>query len=277
MNSITLKKINDIEVKPFISKTSSSSNFNIDLGLSSDVSSYDRVCLGRCSIPRSWFDVEAPYNTFYLQENSSTVLITITVGMYNVNTLKTAIAAALTLSSPNSLTYTCYYPNAAIEVNTNKFRFECLSNNALSKKLIFTDGMYQQLGFEKGSTNSFVGSNTELYSTNSISISYINRLFLKSNICEKAHDQMLSEILIAGNFQSTSFVYFENTNYDVNSREFTNPVDTYFSFGLYDRYGNIVNLQGLEMVFSLILFKKNATDKMLMEDLKINNLEKLTA
>jgi hypothetical protein len=254
-----------------------SSNFSIDLKLPSSVSDFDRVSLNQISIPRSWYDVKAPYNKFYLLESGGAGLIPIeiTEGMYNVNTLKAALTSSLTFWSPNNLIYDVYYPNPATEVNTNKFNFVCLTNNAITKQFIFTDGLYQQLGFEKNSTNSFINGNAELYSTNSISISYINRLFLKSNCCSTSQDNVLQDILVAGQFPSTSYIFYENLNWDTNSKAFTNPHNNSWDFQLFDKYGDIVDLNGLEMVFSLTFYKKNKTDELQYETLKVQNMEKL--
>ena len=249
-----------------------SSNFSIDLNLPAYCGNFDRIALNQISLPRSWYDVATNYNTFTLKEGVTSVTITVPVGMYNVNSLGTAVGTLLSSASPNGYTYTLTYPNSATSVNTNKYTITC-SNVVTTKQLIFTTSMYQQLGFASNSTNTF--STAPLTSTNSISISYINRVFLKTNACSTAQDNILQEILVAGQYPSTSFVYYENINFDTNSKEFTNPLNNAWDFSLYDRYGNIIDLNGLEMVFSLIFYKKSKTDELHMEHLKIQNLEKI--
>jgi hypothetical protein len=249
-----------------------SSNFSIDLNLPAYCGDFDRIALNQISLPRSWYDVATNYNTFTLREGITSVVITVPVGMYNVNSLATTIGTLLSSASPNGFTYTLTYPNSATVVNTNKYTITC-SNSATSKQLIFTNSMYQQLGFAINSTNTFTGAT--LVSTNSISISYINRVFLKTNACSTAQDNILQEILVAGQYPSTSFVYYENINFDINSKEFTNPLNNSWDFSLYDRYGNIVDLNGLEIVFSLIFYKKSKTDELHMEHLRIQTLEKI--
>ena len=251
-----------------------SSNFTINLNLPNFVQDFDRIALNQFSCPRSWYDVATAVNTFQFKEGIAGTLKTITVpvGMYNVNTLALSIASLLTTNSQNGYTYTVTYPNSSLTVNTNKLTFTS-SNTSTVFYFIFTTSMFQQLGFASNSTNS--STSGVLTSTNSISISYINRVFLTSNACNTSYNSYLQEILIAGQYPSTSFVYYENLNYDTNSKEFTNPQNNCWDFTLYDRYGNIVDLNGLELVFSLIFYKKNKTDELHMEHMKIQHLEKI--
>jgi hypothetical protein len=255
-----------------------STNFTINLNLPNYVQEFDRVAVNQISIPRSWYDVESGYNTFVLKEGTSSQTITIPAGMYNVNTLATTIATQLNSASVlngNSYTYTVAYPNSSLTVNNNLYTYTC-SSSAKAIQFIFTTNLYQQMGFAQNTTNTFGGgSPNTLTSVNSISISYINRLFLYSNCCNTAQNGYLQEILIAGQFPSTSFIYYEAQNFDINSKEFTNPQNNAFDFALYDRYGNIVNLHGLEIVFSLIFYKKNRTDELHFDYIKMKNLEKL--
>jgi hypothetical protein len=81
--------------------------------------------------------------------------------------------------------------------------------------------------------------------------------------------------MIAGSYPSTSFIYWENLNYDVNSREFTNPLNNAWDFAIYDRYGNTLNTNGLEIVFSLVFYKKDDTSELHKDHLMIQNLEKI--
>lgn len=251
-----------------------SSNFTIDLKIPSFVQEFDRVALNQISIPRSWYDVETGVNTFQFREGISGILKTITVpvGMYNVLTLASTLGGLLTTSSQNGYTYVCSYPNSALTVNNNLFTFTS-SNTVTIFYLIFTTSMYQQMGFALNTTYPSVSG--ILQSVNSISISYINRVFLTSNACNTSYNSYLQEILIAGQFPSTSFIFWENGNYDTNSKEFTNPTNNAWDFSLYDRYGNLINLHGLEIVFSLIFYKKNKTDEIHLEHIKLQAMENL--
>lgn len=256
-----------------------SSNFTINLNLPVYVGDFDRVSLNQFSCPRSWYDVATNFNTFTLKESGVTMVITVPIGMYNALTLASTLSTLMTTASATfglAYTYTVTYPNSSLTVNTNKFLFTS-TGHAFNTNLIFTNSMYQQLGFAANSNNLFNigGSSSTLTSVNSISISYINRIFLTSNACNTSYNSYLQEILIAGQFPSTSFVYFEAQNFDINSKEFTNPLNNAWDFTLYDRYGNVIDLNGLEVVFSLIFYKKNKTDEIHMEHIKLQNLENL--
>jgi hypothetical protein len=67
-----------------ISGTDGDFLYNITIPETAD---YDHVVLNQISIPRSFYDIEAPYNTFILKENSTIINCTISEGMYNVYSL----------------------------------------------------------------------------------------------------------------------------------------------------------------------------------------------
>jgi hypothetical protein len=252
----------------------STSNFTINPSLPNYVSTFDRVVLSQISIPKSFYDININCNSLTYTENGVPINITIPIGMYNVNSLASILSSSLTSNSINSYTYTITYPNAYTSANTNKFTFTC-SNTSVPISFIFSsNSLYQQMGFNNNSINTF--SSGSITSTNSINISYINRLFLKSSCCNTSYNSILQELLVVGSYPSTSYVYWENlSNSDTYSKEFTQPNDNFFSFQLYDRYGNIVDLNGQNFVFSLHFYKKNHTDELHADSIKLDNLNKI--
>jgi len=72
------------------------------------------VCLNAL-IPKSYYLIQSGgvENIFYLQENLTTVTISVPIGSYLLSAFKTVIGTLLTNASPNGLTYTLSYPSLA--------------------------------------------------------------------------------------------------------------------------------------------------------------------
>jgi hypothetical protein len=196
------------------------------------------------------------------------------IGNYNVNSLALTLTSILNLLSPNGYTYQILYPNSYTSGNTNKYTFLC-SNTTSSISFTFgVNSLFQQMGFNKNSINNF--TNGSLISINSLNISYINRVFLKSNCCNTSQDSILQELLVVGSFPTSSYIYWENLHFDTTSKEYTLQNDNSLQFQLFDRYGQIVDLNGQDMVFSVTFYKKNSTDEIHQNHIQLKNLEKIT-
>ena len=241
---------------------------------------FTHVALHQFSCPRSYYDVDQYTNQFYLTEGTTTVTVSLSVGWYNVNTFATELAYEITKVSPNGWVYTVSYPGFNV-VNTNKYTFTVTGTGAgtTPPSLTFqTEDCWVQCGFNASSVNTFsrlTANTASLVSTNCINISYINRLYLTSNICSEEQNQLLQVILIAGNYQPGSYIYYEDLLVDTNARKFTNPKDNVFRFTLFDQYGNIILLNGLNLVFSLLFYKKDNINDVHREHITLQQLESL--
>jgi hypothetical protein len=102
------------------------------------------VCLNAL-IPKSYYLIQVGSNTFTLQENNTTVLITIPVGSYLLSAFQTTIGVLLTNASPNGLTYTLTYP-ALSGTDTGKWTFT-QTNGTIVSSLIFDSHLFEPFGF----------------------------------------------------------------------------------------------------------------------------------
>ena len=82
-------------------------NFTYNMNFPSDLEFTHVVCLNAL-IPKSYYLIQNGEleNIFQLDENGTTITITVPIGSYLLNSFKTTIGALLTNASPNSLTYT---------------------------------------------------------------------------------------------------------------------------------------------------------------------------
>ena len=106
-------------------------------------------------------------------------------------------------------------------------------------------------------------------------MSFINRMYLQSDACSQEQNNLLAPILIAGSYPAYSYIYYENNSFDVNSKKFTNRKNNSFQFTLLDQYFNAIQLNGLNLIFTIFLYKKDNTSEMHGKHLHLNNLEKI--
>jgi hypothetical protein len=243
----------------------------VDIG----INKYDSVCLVSASIPKSFYNMPSGYNTFTVTEITSRI-ITVPIGNYNKNNLITTLASLLNSGAPVDWVYTVTYsPNTGPD--TFKITFSVSGNGVTQPIFTFqsTTSPFRQLGFDENSINTFT-TNT-LISTNAINLSYILRAFIKSNICRNAQDNVLEELLNIGSFPSLSVMYYQQFNFDMNTREYNTDNTNSWSFTLVDSFDQIIDLNGIPWAFSLVFYQRNNTHELHKNDLQIKNEERLFA
>jgi hypothetical protein len=244
------------------------SNFSIKLDLGKN--DFNKIALLQFSCPKSFYNFTSGSNTFTLIEKSVNYTITIPVGNYNKNNLITTLIAQLNGSSGNGWIYNVSYPDSS-SGNTGLLTFSVSGNGAFQPSFLFTNSCWLQLGFNINSTNTFI-ANT-LISENCISLSPVNRVFVKSSMCSVSTNSILQEVLQT--FPDNSFIYYENINVDINSKDFTGNNDSLFSFQITDRFGIPVDTHGLNIMMSILLYQKDNTSELHKEELLIKNVERL--
>ena len=251
---------------------SNSSFFNIptDLGLNM----FDSVCLVSASIPKSFYNMPTGYNTFSVKEGLPTRTITIPVGNYTKNNLLLVLATQLNTGGVGWV-YTVSYTNTALIADTYKITFSVTGNSSVQPIFTFQlkTSPFRQLGFDESSVNTFVGSS--LSSSNAINLSYILRAFIKSNICRGSTDSILEELLNIGSFPSLSVMYYQQFNFDMNTREFNTESINSWQFSLVDSYDNLIDLNNISWAFSVVFYQRNNTHQIHKADLQIKNEERI--
>lgn len=251
----------------------SNSNFfssPIDLG----VNRFDSVCMVSIGIPKSYYNFPSSSNTFTVRESAiSTRTVTIPPGNYNKNTIITALIAVLNTGGLG-FTYNVTYP-AYTAVDSFKLTFTVSGNAGYQPSFIFQDrsSPFRQLGFDEGSTNVFVADSLE--TTNAINLQYILRMFIKSNVVRDATDGILEEVLSVGSFPSQSVIYWQQYNYDMNTRAFNSDSSNSWNFTLVDGFNQVVDLNGVPWSFSLVFYQRNDTHEIHKQDLQIQNEQRL--
>ena len=255
----------------------------VDVGLNK----YDTVCLVQASIPKSWYNMPTNYNQFTLTEYDNSgfpeppITITIPIGNYNKINLASKLSSLLTSASasgPFGATYTVSNP-LANEPDTFHFTFTITGGSGLGlAELTFDEtSPFRQLGFESNSTNTFISTlgGLVLESTNAINLAFILRAFIKTNMIQNATDSILEEVLSVGSFPTSSLVYFQQYDFNMNSREFNSSSVNSWQFVLVDGFDQEIDLNGISWAFSVVLYKRNNTHELHKQELQIVNEERI--
>jgi hypothetical protein len=237
--------------------------------------SYDAVVVSQVSIPKSWYNVPARFNYLYLVENGNTITISLPAGNYNRNNMATVLSALLTSSSVSGKTYTLSYPNVNIQADTGKYTFSYTPFNLGDTISIDVDdvSMFQQLGFNRNSTNSFNDITGQLVSSNVINFQIINSIFITSDMC--VEEGTLQELHNVGINLSNSYIFFQQYNFDLTSKQLLTNSQNSWTFALTDEFDREVDLNGVPWEMSLIIYNRTDTHQLQKEELKIKNLEKI--
>lgn len=225
---------------------------------------YTHVCVKRMVIPKSYYLIQAGFNTFTLTENKVNTLITITPGNYNASSFQPYLSNLLSTSSPNSWTYTVSYPSSTSSADIGKFNYT-VSGNSSQPSLTFTTNVYEQFGFNANSTNTFVGN--ALQSANVLKFQVEDTLFIHSDICQNGIDNILQNVN-ASSGPPFSNILFEAPETLSGAKRLTSNANNVYNFSLQDENGNLLGLNGLNMQITIVVFKYEEVYKTIAEYVK---------
>ena len=245
---------------------------------------YTHVCLLQAILPKSYYLVTAPFNTMTLSEpGMSPVTVTITPGNYNAISWTTLIAAQLTAASPHGWTYTITFPKSISQIDTGLFTYTVAGNGGVQPSFISaantTSTVYEQFGFSASSTNTFVGNN--LISSNVIKFQLEDTLFIHSDLSynndQSTFSDVLQEIYSSSTPTFTNIIYQNSGAVEAYSKILLNNKNNVYHFSVTDEHGLPINFNGLNCVFTILLYKKenlaNVVKKYLQRSVLMNPLE----
>lgn len=233
---------------------------------------FDRVVVLDCSIPKSYYMIDVGHNYFTLVEDLLNVAIVIPAGNYTRVSLKTTLQSILNTNSPHGYTYGILFDNISQSVDTGKLTFTVSGNGSIQPQFIFANGLYEQLGFESNTTNDFM-FNT-LVSSNVINLNPESTIFIHSNICQNSVNNILQNIITPLN-SSFSYIVFENKSVAEYSKIFNNSNSNVFDFSFTNESGEILDFNGLNVVFTILVYKRNRASEILTDFIKMKTLKSL--
>lgn len=226
------------------------------------------VVVLQANIPKSYYVVQEGQNTFTLtEEDSDTVEITIPPSNYTRINFKSVLQSLLTTHSPNAYVYTITIPNSTSSGDNGKYTFTCAGHTLESKIIMEDNNLFELMGFDSFSTNSFTTGT--LVSTNIVKISKEDTIFIHSDMVGGLSDSILQDIYSVGNGDYSNIV-FQNFAIDQYSKEMVGNTSNNFRFYLANEDGERLDLNGLNWTMTLCCFKKDNTNDLLTKFIKLS-------
>jgi hypothetical protein len=231
--------------------------------------SYTHCVVLGASIPVSYYLVQDGYNTFDLKENTTTVTITVPAGNYNTNSFANVVSQLMTANSPLGYTYAITMNNSFTNVNTGLFTYT-VTGHSFQPQLIFTTNLYEQFGFDENTTVSFVaGTLTSINVCNFVpeSTIYIYSDIVKTN---SNNGRGVLQELFPSNVIPYGTITYQCTAVDAYSKEINISKTNAFTIVIKNENDQVMNLNGRNMLISLLLYKKDDIFNVAKQYIKYN-------
>ena len=234
------------------SASASSSNFTVSLPPLDQ--RYNRVAIVSASIPKTYYNIAAPYNVLILTEGKTNTTITMPPANYSFNSFASTLSALLTAGSTASITYT-----ATPQLATG--RLLIASNSAAFSTITIpgTSNLYKNLG-------------TPFNSVITINVILITSSLVRSSGTQGLPSNIL-QIININNQQNFSSIAYDNFNTLYNSRPAA--ISTSATFTVTDIDGTILDLNGIPCNFSVIFFRFDDTNMLVRQNLYFEHANRL--
>lgn len=215
---------------------------------------FNRVCVVETAIPKSWWLVVAPYNTFYIYELGIKYLVTVPPGNYNINQWVTQIPPLMTAASRNGWTYTAARQQSP---ETGFITYSVTGNGINQPGIINSDGgLTNQLGFPQS-------VNPYMFVGNSItgSIVYDSQgTYAVHIISDVAQDDggppIICDIFGAGLTPFLGIMQYQAQDHVLYSKRFIQGTSNVFQFQICSATtGRYLDLNGLDIEIHLKFFR----------------------
>ena len=228
-----------------IKSVSSNFSYTLDIDLNKG---YTHAIVSSVCIPKTYYVL--PNNAILtVTEGTNTTNIIFSKGNYSYTSFQ--IAFNTNMSSCN-WDYSIVY-NTNTPPDIGKYQYNVTGNTSQPSFKTTDSFLASVLGIYPNITYNFSGNS--FTSPNVIDFQAYDSLLLISDIVRNKN-KILQEIFTNINQYNSSIVW-QNNNYSLNCREIINLQSNNINFSLQDNSGNVVDLNGSEFSFVMILFKKN--------------------
>ena len=215
------------------------------------------------SIPKSYYLIPEGENTFTIQENGNTFIVTIPPGNYNITSFIYVLNNLFTGSLSH---YSVSFPDSKTESQTGKMTFRHTNTQHNSDFIFENNHLPEVMGFARGSTNRFTINQTTstLVSTNVCNFQRESTIFLHSDIGSNGgQDDILLELFASGNPDLSNINFENNGNLEEHSKLLTNNLTNNVRFSLSDEYRTGIDLNGINMLITLCFYQKEDINRLL--------------
>lgn len=201
-------------------------------------------------IPKSYYLV-GENQTFTLQEGETNTEITFTQGSYSRKNFQANMQALL--NEYGTWDYTVSYPSIQEnDPDTGKWTITVANNANVQPSLIFTNYLYEQFGFSKDSTNTFVEDS--ITSDNVIKLQAEDTLVIHSSLVNNDGDDILETVFATAEL-SYSNVIWNNPCPLENATLLTTNTNNIYDFSITNEDGINIDINGLNAVIVLLFFE----------------------
>ena len=235
-----------------ISGTSSNFSYAIDIP---DGAKYDTCCVLSMTIPRSYYLVRSGQNRAILVLDGVEHPFEIPPGNYNADNFSEILLAIL-----NGIAVAAGMPAAftiTFSTITGKYTYAYSGLGTASFKFENPSRLGHQMGFDEISENHFVAGT--LQSANVVNFVSTSTLFLHSDMVDDGTD-ILQEVYADNSVPFSNLVYNCRVP-GLYAKKLRNNTSSLFNFSLCDEHDKEVNLNGHEILFTLILYHKEDLTK----------------
>lgn len=241
------KKFFYIDSKNRTSGTATNFTYNLDVaGME-----FTEAVIMNLTVPKSYYLVNSNNNTFTLVTATGNHTITLDSGNYTRRNFASNLVTKL--NAATSYVFSVSYPSSST-ADTGKYTYTVTNNSGFQPSFVFGSELYEQLGFDEGSTNVFSGGS--LVSSNVVNLQVKTSLFLHTDIITNHDNNIIQEIYAGGNASFSNIMYTNNVLDISNTITALTPI---VKFYLTDSDGNEIDLNGLDFQFTLLLFKPDNT------------------
>lgn len=241
------------------------------------------VVLTQASIPRSFYNVQSTFNSFQLYSldlpgPSNTVTLSLTPANYTRTTLRKVLQTTLNdAANTYGLGYTfAITVDASTIGDRGKYIFTLSSTPANLPEIRFDAGpnLHEIMGFDLSANYPFTtdANGTSLTSVNVTNLQSESTLFIRSNICQNDNDNILQSIYTTQTpgFGAIGYLCPDVLAY---SRRFSKANSNIYNFEITDEDGVIIEMNGLNIIFDIILYTYDDTNELLKSFMKSVLLE----
>ena len=251
-------------------QTGTTSNFTFKIDFPAD-QQYNRVVVQQVLIPQTFYLFQEGTNTFILDVGGVQFTIIIPVGNYNYKTFATVISELLTETNDKIYAYTCIYADGATGVATNKYVFNISPAPDEAIAFIFTSiKPAEVMGFDS-TLPTAVFDGPKLYPPFCYNFS-VEQSFLI--LTDMVTNNVLIEMLDVG--IGLGSISFTSNSLDSYSRYYNKVASNAFTFTLTNEDYTVIDLNGANMLFSLLFYKSDDTNIISRQSMMLKHLDKLS-
>jgi hypothetical protein len=217
------------------------------------------------NIPLSFYNVRNGINSFTLIEDDQEVTITLTEGNYNYLTFRTNIIALLNANSPHGWKYGMGFSSTVA-----KYSFTVTGNPSEKQPSITVyNHLSRQFGFTRGK-HDFVGN--KAISDLIINFMPENTVYIYSDIIS-SEDGILQEMYNNNTVPYSTMVYKLNTEPKAYAKKLRTNNSHIYNFTIYDEENNIMNMNGMNVMITLLLYREDNINELFKHFLKLQALQ----